>query len=77
LGIERETMTAGIISTLVKHRALEPKKTGPAHAMTPEEAHRVKLDQQTASRIRRRERMNEAEALGEPLPVFKAGRPRK
>ena len=70
-------MSIGIVRTLVKHGALEPKRTGPVHVMDPEEAHKVKLQQQMLAKKLRRERVEQAIERGEPLPVFKQGRPRK
>lgn len=70
-------MSFGIVRTLVKHGALEPKKTGPAHVMDQEEARRIKLEQQNVARKLRQERIQQALERGEPLPVFRQGRPRK
>ena len=66
-----------IVRVLVQHGALEPKRTGPAHAMHPDEAHRIKLEQQAIAKKLRQERIQEAIQKGEPIPVFKQGRPRK
>jgi hypothetical protein len=70
-------MTRGIVHVLVQHGVLEPRKTGPAHAMDPEEARKLKLRQQVIARNIRKERIQRALDNGDPLPVFKQGRPRK
>lgn len=66
-----------IVRVLVQHGILEPKRTGPTHAMDPEQAHRIKLEQQAIAKKLRQERVREAMQKGEPIPVFKQGRPRK
>ena len=68
---------SSIIRVLVQHGALEPRRSGPTHAMNPEEAHRIKLEQQAIAKKLRKERIREAIQKGEPIPVFKQGRPRK
>ena len=70
-------MTVGIISTLVKHGALDPKKSGPIHLMDPETARKRKLQQQVAARNLRKQLIQQAVEQGEPPPVFKKGRPGK
>ena len=70
-------MTRGIVHVLVQHGALEPKKTGPVHAMDPEEARKLKMQQQIVAKTLRKERVQQALERGEPLPVFKQGKPRK
>ena len=68
---------SSIMRVLVQHGALEPKRSGPARAMDPEEAHRIKLEQQAIAKKLRKERIREAIQKGEPIPVFKQGRPQK
>ena len=70
-------MSHGIVHVLVQHRALEPKRTGPTHSMDPHEARRVKLQQQRVARNVRKERIQQALEQGEPVPIFKQGRPKK
>jgi len=70
-------MTVGIVKALVKCGALPPKKSGPANPRCEEEAKRIKLEKQTVARRLRQELIREAQEKGEPLPVFKVGRPRK
>ena len=70
-------MTLGLIKVLVKCGALPPKATGPANPRSEEEAKQVKLEQQRAAVKRRTELIKAAKENGEPLPVFKRGRPRK
>jgi len=45
--------------------------------MDPEEARRVKIQQKIVARNLRKERIQQALERGEPIPVFKQGRPRK
>ena len=70
-------MTFGIVRTLVKCGVLPPKKTGPANPMSEEDAKRARMEGQTAAVRRRKQLISEAEENGEPMPVFKKGRPRK
>jgi len=70
-------MTFGIVRTLVKCGVLPPKKTGPANPMSEEDAKRARTEGQTAAVRRRKQLIREAEESGEPMPVFKKGRPRK
>jgi len=65
----------GVITTLVRCNALEAIRTGPSHAMEPEEAIRRKKEQQAAAQKRRRAMIREAHERGEPIPVLKPGRP--
>ena len=70
-------MTVGIISTLVKHGVLDPKRSGPTHIMDPETSRKLKLQQQMIARGVRKQLIQQALEQGEPPPVFKKGRPRK
>ena len=70
-------MSLGIINTLVKHGALEHKSSGPVRTMSPDEANKIKLHKQRVAKNLRKERIQQALDKGEPLPVFKQGRPRK
>ena len=70
-------MTFGIVRTLVKCGVLPPKKTGPANPMSEEDAKRIRMERQTAGVRRRKQLIKEAQDNGEPMPVFKKGRPRK
>jgi predicted pyridoxine 5'-phosphate oxidase superfamily flavin-nucleotide-binding protein len=70
-------MTFGIVRTLVKCGVLPPKKTGPANPMSDEDAKRARMEGQTAAVRRRKQLIREAQENGEPMPVFKRGRPRK
>jgi hypothetical protein len=70
-------MTVSIVQTLVKCKVLTPLRRGPSVAKDPEEALRIKHEQQRASYKRRRALIQQAKENGEPLPVFKLGRPRK
>lgn len=70
-------MTPGIVRVLVKCGALPPKKTGPSHTLPHEEAKRINAERSAAAARQRRALIREARERGEPLPVFKRGRPRK
>ena len=70
-------MTLGLVKVLVKCGALPPKPSGPANPRSEEEAKRVKQEQQIAAVKRRKELIQAAKENGEPMPVFKRGRPRK
>lgn len=70
-------MKVGIIETLVRCGALEPKKRGPTPTLDREEAYRLKMQKQAEASKRRRHLVKEARIQGEPVPVFKPGRPQK
>jgi len=69
-------MTA-LVSTLVACGALPHKKRGPQNPRSPDEAKRVKHEQDVEARTRRKMLIEEARAQGLPLPAFVRGRPRK
>ena len=52
-------------------------KTGPSHALSQEEAKRINAERSAAAARQRRALIREANERGDPLPVFKRGRPRK
>lgn len=70
-------MTHGLVRVLVKCGALPPKKTGPSDALSHEDAKRINAERSAAASRHRRALIREARERGEPLPVFKRGRPRK
>ena len=70
-------MAIGLVRTLVNYGALPPKGTGPINAVPKEEAKRIRAEKAKVAAERRKKLIMEATANGEPLPIFKMGRPRK
>ena len=70
-------MAIGLVRTLVNCGALPPKSTGPVNAVPKEEAKRIRAEKNKVAVQRRKKLIMEATANGEPLPIFKMGRPRK
>ena len=67
----------GLVKTLIDCGALPRLNTGPSNPRPRDEAKLILTDQQRIANIRRRELVREAVERGEPIPVFKLGRPRK
>jgi hypothetical protein len=70
-------MAIGLVRTLVNCGALPPKNTGPINPVPKEEAERIRAEKAKVAAERRKKLFMEATANGEPLPIFKPGRPRK
>ena len=70
-------MAIGLVRTLVKCGALPTKTTGPVNPVPKEEAERIRAEKAKVAAERRKNLIMEATANGEPLPIFKPGRPRK
>jgi hypothetical protein len=70
-------MVTGLVEVLVKCGALPQLKRGPSYSLPFEEAKRIKTEQMAAACRHRKAMIREAKEKGEPLPVFRRGRPPK